>query len=108
MPVIITDTQQVRLTLDIRNKKGNPAPVDGVPQWAISDPNVASVEPDADGMSAIVKANVTGTTQVTATVDADRGEGVRTLAVTDSVQVLAGEAVTVGFVAGTPEEQPTA
>jgi hypothetical protein len=30
------------------------------------------------------------------------------LAVTDSVQVLAGEAVTVGFVAGTPEEQPTA
>lgn len=103
--IILTETQKVTLTLDPRNAKGNPAKVDGVPEWAVSNPGVARVEPAADGLSAVVFASVGGETQVSATMDADLGEGVRHLVATDTVTVVPGEAVTVGFVAGAPEEQ---
>lgn len=102
----LTDTQQVTLSLDIRNKKGNPADVDGAPQWSSSNPAVATVEPSADGKSALVKAQTPGDTTIAAVADADLGSGVVEITGIEQVQVKAGQAVTVGFVAGVPEEQP--
>ena len=107
MALILTDTQQCALGIDPRNAKGNPAPVDGVPQWASSDPAVAVVEPAADGLTAVVKAVAQGTTQISVTADADLDEGeVRNITGVLDVEVRPAEAVTMGITTGTPEEQP--
>lgn len=104
--MILTDTQKVSCTLDPRNAKGNPAPLDGTPQWASSNPAVATVEPAADGLSAVVTAVAPGTTQISVTADADLDEGeTREISGTLDIDVKAGEAVTLGITAGTPEEQ---
>lgn len=103
--VVLSDSQQVPLAIDPRNKKGNKAPVDGVPQWASSDPNVISVTPSADGLSCLAKAGATGTAQVSVTADADLGSGVTALAGTVDFEVRPGPAVSLGITTGTPEEQ---
>jgi hypothetical protein len=101
----LTDTQKATLRIEPRNAKGNLAPVDGVPEWASSDPNVASVTPSADGLACVVKAGQAGSAQVTVTVDADLGDGIRALSGSIDVNVSAGEAVTIAIVAGAPEDQ---
>jgi uncharacterized protein YjdB len=108
--LVLTDTQKATVTLEPKNSKGNPAPVDGVPQWSSSNPAVATVEPSTDGMTAVVKAVTVGSTQISAVVDADLdpgtgSENVREITGTLDVDVKASEAVTMGLTAGTPEEQ---
>ena len=46
MPLILTDVQKVALAVSFTTKAGNPAPVDGVPQWSSSDPSILEVTPD--------------------------------------------------------------
>lgn len=103
--LVLKDTQQCSLAIAPINAKGRPAPVDGVPQWATSDPNVATITPSANGMSAVVKANFAGTAQVSVTCDADLGTGKRNITGTLDVRVDAGEAVSVAITPGTPAEQ---
>jgi len=103
--LILTDTQKCNLAIDPRNAKGQPAPVDGIPQWSSSNPGVCDIQPAADGLSAYVFAVGTGASQISVTADADLGAGVRNLTGTLDVEVRAGEAVTMGIAAGTPEEQ---
>jgi hypothetical protein len=103
--LLLTDTQKVTLSIDPRNAKGNPAPVDGVPEWAVSNPGVGTITPSADGLSATFVATTGGDTQVSVTADADLGDGVRSLSATLDISVKPGEAVTLGITAGTPEEQ---
>lgn len=80
---------------------GNPARVDGVPIWGVSDDNVLEIVPAADGLSADVLAKGTvGTAQVTVSADADLGDGVRELTGILDVDVLAGEAVALNITAG--------
>lgn len=106
MALILTDTQKATCTIQPLNSKGNPAPVDGVPEWSSSNPAVASVTPSADGLSAVVTALGIGTSQVSCTADADMDEGeTRAITGTLDVDVRASEAVTLGINAGTPEEQ---
>lgn len=102
---ILTDTQQVTGTIRPRNAQGNPAPIDGVPQWSTSNPSVATVTPSADGLTCVVRAAGIGTTQVAVVCDADLGEGVRELTTLDDIEVKASEAVTIGIEWGTPENQ---
>jgi len=103
--LILTDTQKCSLAVEPRNSKGNLAPVDGVPQWSSSNPAVADVQPSADGLTAVVVAGATGSTQISATVDADLGTGVRSINAVLDVTVAASEAVTLGISAGVPEAQ---
>ncbi len=104
--MIITDTQQVDLAIKPVDKKGKPGQVDGVPTWASSNPAVAAVEPAQDGLSAVVKtADELGTTQISVTADADLGEGVTPIAGTIDIEVVGGQAVSLGIIAGTPQEQ---
>ena len=106
MALIMTDTQKVTCTIQPLNSKGNPAPVDGVPQWASTNPSIATVTPAADGLSAEVVAVGLGTTQINCVADADMDEGeVRELTAVLDVEIKASEAVTMGIAAGTPEEQ---
>lgn len=103
--MILTDTQKVTCTIDPRNIKGNPAPVDGVPQWSSSNPAVATVTPSDDGLSATVTAVGVGVTQISCVADADLDAGeTREITGVLDVDVRPSEAVTLGIVAGTPEE----
>lgn len=103
--MILTATQQTAAAFTVQDAKGNPARVDGVPEWASSDPNVATVTPSADGFSAVVKAVQTGETQVSVTVDADLGEGVRPLIGVGDIEVVAGEATVIALQFGPAEQQ---
>lgn len=106
MGLILSDSQKFDATVGFVDKKGQPAKVDGVPSWTVSDPTILSVEPAADGMSATVKAiGPLGTSQVSVTADADLGEGVRNVVGTLDVEVVAGEAVAANINAGAPVEQ---
>lgn len=90
------------------DKKGNLVGAEGVhgaPVWASSDETVATVTAAADGLSAVVKGNAPGSGRVTATADADLGEGVKPIIGTLELTVTAGAASVVEITAGPPEEQ---
>lgn len=109
--LILTDSQQVVLSVAFLDKKGNPAQVDGAPQWTVSDAALLSVTAAADGMSATVAAMGPTTApnasvQVSVTADVDLGAGLKPLIGTLDVSIVAGEAVQASINAGTPTEQP--
>ena len=104
MALILTDEQKVSLSIDPRTAAGNPAKVDGVPVWSVSDSNVLTIVPSEDGKSAVVTTTgQLGASQVSVSADADLGEGVRTIAATLDVTVVAAEAATLAITSGTPE-----
>ena len=85
---------------------GNAAKVDGAVAWSSSNDEIARVRVDvADStMCTVTAAAGTGIAQITATADADLGEGVRELVTLLDIEVVAGEAVagTINVVA-TPQ-----
>jgi hypothetical protein len=88
----------------IRDKFGNDATIDGVPAWASSNPPALAVEPAADGRSAVVRAlGPIGTAQITVTVDADLGDGIRELVGVALIDSISGEANVMALTIG-PEE----
>jgi hypothetical protein len=54
----MTATQQRTYTIAPKDSKGRPAALDGIPVWAGSDETVITVEPAADGLSAVVRAGI--------------------------------------------------
>jgi hypothetical protein len=104
--VTLTDIQKVALSIAPLDAKGNPAVVDGVPEWIVSDPDLLSLTVEPDGMSAELFAlGPLGVGQVTVNADALIGEGVSTITGILDVIVVASQAATVGITAGTPEDQ---
>jgi hypothetical protein len=106
MTLTLTIDQKALVELQITDRVGNPATVDGVPAWASSDEAAVTVTPDADGMTAWVTAGDGVTAEavmVTTKVDADLGEGTREIIGTLQVNVAAGEAQFVELQAGAPE-----
>jgi hypothetical protein len=85
----------VKVTVAYTDQYGNPARVDGDVVWSSSDDTIAIVFTDStDSMNAIVQAQTkTGQAQITATADADLGDGVRNLVTLMDVTIVAGEAV---------------
>jgi hypothetical protein len=88
--------------------KGNPATIDGAVAWQSSDQAILAVTPDP-GDSTMCRATPIGgigQAQVTATVDADLGDGVRNLITLCDIEVVGGEAVTGSIQPfGDPEPQ---
>lgn len=105
MALVMTSTQQCLLTMQPLDAKGNPAPVDNVANWEVANPEVCTLEIASDGVTALCKATALGDTQVSCTADADLGSGVRNITGLLDVSIRAAEAVSMGIVAGTPEEQ---
>lgn len=104
MMFILGDDQKVTLSIAPVDAAGNPAPVDGVPSWSLSDTKYIGLEVADDGMSATAIAiGLLGTTQVQVAADADLGEGVVTINGTLDIEVVAGQAVGLSIAAGTPE-----
>lgn len=109
--VSITDSQQVRVTVSgAVDKKGNPAPLDGLPVFASADTSVCTFEPDgadASGMTGIIVAvgPLASAAAVSITADVQLGDGVKNITENGLVEIKAGEAVGFSVTVGTPEEQ---
>lgn len=105
MNITMTVTQQVELFLRPIDVRGNPAAVDGVPSWELSDPALVELVPSIDGLSAVLKARGgIGHVQVSAVADARLGPEVRTIAGVLEIDLLPAEAVALGLFAGAPTE----
>lgn len=89
------------------DSKGNEATIDGHVTWDTSDAEIATVDVDTqDSMIAtVVPTGKSGQVQVSATADADLGDGTREIITTMDVEVVAGEAVT-GTITPVGEPQP--
>lgn len=104
MALVLTDEQKVSMTVQPLTAAGNPAQVDGPPVWSTSNPDILTVTASPDGLSAVaVTVGPVGSSQVSVSVDADLGAGVRTLTAALDVDVVAAGASTLGIIAGTPE-----
>ena len=102
----LTSTQKQSLSVVFTDKKGNPAPVDGIPAWGVDNPNVLALDPAPDGMSCEVAAvGPLGTAKVSIQADADLGAGVVALAGVYDVEVTASQATTVEITGGPIVEQ---
>jgi len=106
MALILTDEQVCDLQVEFLTAAGNPGKVDGVPQWSVANPSVVSITVQPDGLHATISSSGIGTTQVSVTVDADLGQGVRQVTGLLDVTVQPAEVVSVGIIAGTPQTKP--
>ena len=86
---------------------GNPATVDGDVDWETSDKEIANVFriSGTDSTKVSVRAGKPGQTQISATADADLGEGVRNIITTMDIEVIPGEAV-AGTITPIGEPEP--
>lgn len=101
--MFLKDSQNLPLNVAFKDQKGNAAPVDGVPAWAVSDASLAVVEAADDGMSALIKpVGPLGAFKVQVSADADLGEGVSSIIGELDVEIVGGDAVSVQISAGAP------
>ena len=108
MALILTDLQQVTLSVSAQDALGNAAKVDGKPVWAVNDPNqviVLTVSDDGSSATAVTTGKV-GTAQIQVTADADLGSGVTQLTAVQDVEVVASAAVTLGIAHAEPSDRP--
>lgn len=104
----MTETQQVTGTVQFVTKKGNPAEVQaGSVKWTATDPTVVDLVVDpVDEKTVTVKGKAAGSTRVDVTADADLGDGVESITLSEDFSITAGRAVGGTIVFGTPVEQP--
>jgi hypothetical protein len=87
---------QIVVTVSYVDAHDNPAEVDDPgPIWDSSAPSIVDIKPDQTNphKCTIAATGKTGSAQVTATADADLGEGVKSLITTLDLTVVPGEAV---------------
>jgi hypothetical protein len=102
----ITVTQKFAAAIQPVDKFGNNALVDGKPVWEAADPTIISLVPSVDGLSVnVIAVGKVGTSQVSCTVDADLGTGVKSITDAFQVDVVAGQAIGLGIVVGEAVEQ---
>lgn len=106
MTTILVNTQRT-VNAHFLTQDGKPAQVDGSPVWTISDPSVLELTPTSSGFSVKLRGLAEGSCEVTATADADRGEGVRPVTLTAIVRVMEPEATGGEFSFSDPEPVPT-
>jgi len=102
----LTSSQKQTLSVVFTDSKGNPANVDGIPEWGVDNPAVLALEPAAGGMSCgIAAVGPLGTARVSIQADADLGSGIVPVAGVYDVEVVAGQASTVVITGGAITEQ---
>ena len=104
--LILTDEQECDLQIELLTAAGNPGKVDGVPIWSVSNPSVITLTVEDGGLKALVSSASLGTCQVSVTVDADLGAGVRQVTGVLDISVQPAEVVSVGVLSGTPRTKP--
>lgn len=85
----------IRMQISYTDASGNRAEIDGDVTWQSSDEAVIKLQLDTDDTTicAATPGGTVGQAQITATADADLGQGTRELITTCDIQVVAGEAV---------------
>lgn len=107
MAVTMNSVQQFNVTIKIVNKKGQPASVDGTPEWLSDNTDVLALTPSPDGMSCdVVAVGIPGTAKVQVSADADLGAGVESLVGTLDVSVIAAPATAITLTPGAVVDQP--
>lgn len=110
MKLTLKATQDCVLSLGTgKDRKGNPAPIDETvpPTWFSTNTDIGTVTASEDGKTATLSAvGPLGTFQVNANVDLDTTEGTKPGVAVLDVEVIAGDAVIIDIVPGTPTEQP--
>lgn len=102
MLITITNEEKVQVTLTPTTAAGNPATLDGVPTWIVTEGD-ATLEVAEDGLSAFLVSGAADTnSKVEVTADADLGEGVVTLTDTIDLAVVAATASVLGATVATP------
>lgn len=103
----ITNEEQVQVVVKPVTPGNHPAKIDGNVTFTSSDETVATVTSTGQFGATVASVGV-GAAQITATFDADMGEGVRTVTLSGAVEVVAAEANSGVLEFGTPELIPTA
>lgn len=102
--MFLKQTEQLPLAIEVKDAKGNPAKVDGVPQWSSTNPDLGTLTVSEDGFAATFTPGASlGATVLQVLVDADLGEGVKEILGSLELEVVSGEAVSVSIVAGQPQ-----
>lgn len=87
------DSNGASVAVQFQTAKGNPANVDGKPEWTVSNPELVDLVVADDGMSVTIKPKgPLGTCQLNLTADADLGEGTKEITGQLEIEVVAGEA----------------
>lgn len=86
--------KKVKVILAIKTAKGAPAQVDGIPVWAVSNPEAVTMVVAEDGKSAEFTSHEIEDLQNSISVgaDADRGEGVRKIVGVAALPVVGDDA----------------
>lgn len=100
----ITNEQKVKVTVAPKTAGGHPASIDGAVTFTSSDETIARIEV-IDGTSANVVGVTAGAALISASFDADLGDGVRSITATGALEVAAAEAETAEIVFADPEQQ---
>lgn len=104
--VKFTNTQKVHIPIKVVDKRGEPAPIDGVPVCASSDETIFSTVMDADNAGVtLVASGPKGAAKLSVTADADLGEGVQKIFGELDVEIEGGAAVGFVLVPDAPVEQ---
>lgn len=106
MDIVLTNEQQVKVTLAPVTSKGKPAPLDGAPTWAVAS-GTCTLNVAPDGLSAvIVSGDNAGDSEITVSADADLGAGVVTVSDAIRVTVNGAQAQSLGLTAEPPTTKP--
>lgn len=99
MSIIARIDQTIKFAPGFTDAGGNAVTeLGGVPQWNVSDANIATLEVAEDGLSAtLTPTGVLGTVQVSLVVDADPDADVEEINATAEVTFKAGKAVFVSL-----------
>ena len=103
-PMFVTPEMKIPVFAKYKDKFGNDARIDGEPKYALTNPDVGVVDVNPDTKEAFMVPNgVAGLTRVQVVADVDLGEVVREiLGVSEEIECLSGEAVTVEVPLGEP------
>lgn len=99
--------QSLPMSIEIQDKFGNPAQVDGVPAWALTDPSLGDLVVAADGMSASFSWNVANaksdsSLKVQVSADADLGPDQKSILGELQLDAQAAEAAVIAIKPGAP------
>jgi hypothetical protein len=98
---VLADDQEVDLSLDLRDRFGNPTKPVSAPSWEVSDRSLLSIKPAPDGLSCLVQAvGKVGSAQVSVKIPRSSTPGDFITGVQD-FSIGSSETTFVGLVSGT-------
>ena len=97
--------KRVPLGVVWKDKNGNPATVDGPTTFEVSaGAEQGAIEVDINSGASFLRGNLLGDGQVTATADADLGDGVKSVQAVGSFTTVPGEAAVGELSFGEPQD----